>query len=57
MRAACSRKAEAAGLTDRQAFQKVLSERQNRYQTRQLCWVMTIEGLETYLLAPRDPGL
>jgi hypothetical protein len=46
---------EAAGLTDRQAFQKVLSERQNRYLARQLCWVMTIEGLETYILTPRDP--
>jgi hypothetical protein len=42
-------------LTDRQAVQTVLSERQNRYLARQLCWVLTIEGLETYLLAPRDP--
>ena len=22
---------------------------------RQLCWVMTVQGLETYLLTPRDP--
>jgi hypothetical protein len=36
-------------------MQKVLSQRQNRYLARQLCWVMTIEGLETYILAPRDP--
>jgi PatG Domain len=49
-------RAETAGLTDRQAFQNVLSQRQNRYLTRQLCWVMTIEGLETYILSPRDPG-
>ena len=49
-------RAETAGLTDRQALQKVLSQRQNRYLTRQLCWVMTIEGLETYILAPRDAG-
>jgi hypothetical protein len=49
-------RAETAGLTDRQAIQKVLSQRQNRYLARQLCWVMTIEGLETYLLVPRDPG-
>src|SRR5215471_11496631 len=48
-------RAETAGLTDRQATQKVLSHRQNRYLARQLCWVMTIEGLETYVLAPRDP--
>src|SRR5690349_7518794 len=49
-------RAEAAGLTDRQAAQKVLSQRHNRYLARQLCWVMTIEGLETYILVPRDPG-
>jgi hypothetical protein len=49
-------RAETAGLTDRQAVQKVLSQRQNRYLARQLCWVMTIEGLETYILSPRDPG-
>lgn len=49
-------RAETAGLTDRQAVQKVLSERQNRYLARQLCWVLTIEGLETYILRPRDPA-
>jgi hypothetical protein len=49
-------RAEMAGLTDRQAVQKLLSQRQNRYLARQLCWVMTIEGLETYLLVPRDPA-
>jgi hypothetical protein len=49
-------RAETAGLTDRQTLQKVLSQRQNRYLIRQLCWVMTIEGLETYILVPRDPA-
>jgi hypothetical protein len=49
-------RAETAGLTDRQAFQNVLSQRQNRYLTRQLCWVLSVEGLETYLLYPRDPA-
>jgi PatG C-terminal len=34
----------------------VLSQRQNRYLARQLCYVLTIEGLETYLLQPRDPA-
>jgi PatG C-terminal len=48
-------RAETTHLTDRQAVQKVLSQRQNRYLARQLCWVMTIEGLETYILVPRDP--
>ena len=47
---------DTAGLTDRQATQKVLSQRANRYLARQLCWVLTIEGLETYILAPRDPA-
>src|SRR5215471_21453799 len=49
-------RADTAGLTDRQAVQKVLSQRQNRYLARQLCWVLTIEGLETYILVPRDPA-
>ena len=49
-------RADTSGLTDRQALHKVLSQRQNRYLARQLCWVMTIEGLETYILVPRDPA-
>jgi hypothetical protein len=47
-------RANTSGLTDRQALQTVLSQRQNRYLARQLCWVLTVEGLETYLLTPRD---
>jgi hypothetical protein len=47
---------DAAGLTDREALQAILSDRTNRYLVRQLCWVFLIEGLETYLLAPRDPA-
>jgi hypothetical protein len=49
-------RAETAGLTDRQALHEVLSQRQNRYLARQLCWVLTIEGLDTYILQPRDPA-
>ena len=49
-------RAETAGLTDRQALHEVLSQRQNRYLVRQLCWVLTIEGLDTYILQPRDPA-
>jgi hypothetical protein len=41
-------------LADRAALRTVLEE--NRYLVRQLCWVMTVGGLETYLLAPRDPA-
>jgi hypothetical protein len=46
-------RAETVYLTDRQALQQVLQ--QNRYLVRQVCWVMTVGGLETYILAPRDP--
>jgi PatG Domain len=46
-------RAETVNLTDRQALRRVLE--QNRYLVRQLCWVMTVGGLETYLVVPRDP--
>jgi len=46
---------DTTGLTDRQVLQAVLAERGNRYLARQLCWVLTIEGLETYILMARDP--
>jgi hypothetical protein len=46
---------KTSGLTDRQALHTVLGTKENRYLVRQLCWVMTIEGLETYILVPRDP--
>jgi cyclic patellamide precursor peptide PatG len=45
---------ETAGKTNQQTFYAVLSQRENRYLVRQLCWVLTIQGLETYLLLPRD---
>jgi hypothetical protein len=47
---------DTAGKTDRQTFHAVLSKRDNRYLVRQLCWVLSIQGLETYLLQPRDPA-
>jgi hypothetical protein len=46
-------RAETVNLTDRQALQRVLQD--NRYLARQLCWVMTVSGLETYIAVPRDP--
>jgi hypothetical protein len=47
---------ETTGQTDWQALHSALAKRENRYLARRLCWVMTIEGLDTYLLLPRDPG-
>jgi PatG C-terminal len=51
--AQASGRADTAGLTDRQTARAVLQEQ--RYIARQLCWVFSVEGLETYLLAPRAP--
>jgi hypothetical protein len=49
-------RAETAGRTDQQAFHQVLSQRESRYLARQMCWVLTIQGLESYILLPRDPA-
>lgn len=49
-------RADTKGLTDRAAAHAVLSGRENRYIVRQVCWILTIEGLETYILMPRDPA-
>src|SRR5215475_14988168 len=47
-------RAETAGQTDRQAFYNGLSQPESRYLARQLCWVLMIQGLETYLVRPRE---
>jgi hypothetical protein len=49
-------RADTAGKTDQAAFHAVLSRRENRYLIRQLCWVLTVQGLDPYLLVPRDPA-
>lgn len=49
-------RADTKDLTDWATTHAVLSQPVNRYLARQLCWVFTIEGLETYILVPRDPG-
>jgi len=49
-------RADTVGKTDQESFRTVLSKRENRYLARQLCWVFSIQGLETYLLRPRDPA-
>jgi hypothetical protein len=45
---------DTAGQTDQQTLHAVLARPENRYLVRQLCWVLRVQGLETYLLAPRD---
>jgi hypothetical protein len=51
--AARFKRSELEGLTGRAVFHKVLSDPRNRYLVRQMCWVLTIHGMETYLLVPR----
>jgi hypothetical protein len=46
--------ADTKGLTDQQVLQTVLSE--NRYLARQMCWVMTIQGLDHYIVMGREPA-
>jgi len=48
-------RAETVGQTDQEVFYKMLSKPENRYLARQMCWVLTIQGFETYILHPRDP--
>jgi hypothetical protein len=47
--------ADYAGATDREALSGTISNPENRYLARNMCWVLVIEGLETYILVPRDP--
>ncbi|MEU1283574.1 hypothetical protein [Kitasatospora sp. NPDC005856] len=47
---------EAAGLSDRQTVHSVISQPDNRYLARQLCYVLNVQGIDTYLLRPRDPA-
>lgn len=44
------------GQTDRETFATALSNPDNRYLARALCWVLTIRELETYIVRPRDPA-
>jgi hypothetical protein len=49
-------RAATAGLTDRQALHALLSQRQNRYLARQMCYVFSVETVDAYILLPRDPA-
>jgi hypothetical protein len=49
-------RADTAGKTDSEVFYEILSKPENRYLVRQFCWVLSIQGLETYILQPRNPA-
>lgn len=44
---------QTSDMTDRGTMFAVLSRPENRYLLRKLCWVFSIENLQTYLLQPR----
>ncbi|MGX1274807.1 cyanobactin maturation protease PatG family protein [Streptomyces phaeoluteigriseus] len=47
-------RAEPPDLTDDEALYRVLSDPDNRYLVRQLCFILSVQGVETYILRPRD---
>jgi PatG Domain len=46
---------KTSGKTDQQAKYSVLSERNNRYLAREMCWVLVVNGVDTYALRPHYP--
>lgn len=49
-------RADAAGMADRSLLLGTLAEPANRYLARSMCWCFVVQGLETYILVPHDPG-
>ncbi|MFF8958555.1 hypothetical protein [Streptomyces sp. NPDC014894] len=41
--------------TDEDALHRVLSDPENRYIARQMCYVLSVQGVDAYLLEPADP--
>ena len=39
---------------DREVMAKLLRDPANKYIVRRLCWVLSVQGVETYILVPRD---
>jgi PatG C-terminal len=46
---------DTRGRTREEAIYKVLTDPANRYIARQICYILNIENLETYILVPTDP--
>ena len=44
---------ETKGVSHPEVAHKVLTDPNNRYIARQICYVLTIEGLETYILSSK----
>lgn len=48
------RQSETANLTDSQVLYEVLSRGENAYLAREMCWVFTVQGVETFTVVPRS---
>jgi hypothetical protein len=46
---------ETRGRTHEEVIHTALTDPANRYIARQVCYILKIEGLETYILVPTDP--
>ena len=46
---------EIKGNIREEVIYKTLTDPNNRYIARQICYILNIERLETYILAPTDP--
>jgi hypothetical protein len=44
----------AAKDTDREVMARLLRDPANKYLVRRLCWLLSVQGVETYILIPRD---
>ena len=44
------------GRLDGEVLHSVLSKPEHRYLLRKMCWVFTIQGLDTYILQPSEPA-
>ena len=47
-------RAGGSGGTDREVMARLLQDPTNKYLVRRLCWVLSVQGIETYMLVPRD---
>jgi hypothetical protein len=48
------RSAAAADLTDTQVLHQILSDENIAYIAREMCWIMSVGGLDCYILQPRS---
>jgi hypothetical protein len=56
VRQASGRKAEdIKGLAQPEVINKIVTDPNNRYLARHLCWILEIENLPTYIIVPSDP--